>query len=349
MSKVQFESVISNFRILNPFKNFLEEDHEVEVRKDPLLGDTSIYNPYLKDKARLFFGENDPGFIKKVVEESAGSCIFCEERVEKDTAQYPHDIAPSGRIRVGEAVLFANLFSLGKYQPVVSLCRAHFLKLSEFSPDLIHDGLQAGQKFLNSVYDRDSSVSFATVNTNYLQPAGASLVHPHLQMLITPVAYSYHARLIQASRTYYQQTGSSYYLNLIDTERETGSRYIAQTGKWHWLTAYSPSGSNEVNAIHEEESDFAHLSGEDIKALSHGISSVLAFYESMGHLSFNFSLFSIGRHSSAAAFPCLLKIINRQNLYPAYRNDDYFLQKLLQSELIINLPEELAEKLREHF
>jgi len=36
----------------------------------------------------------------------------------------------------------------------------------------------------------------------------------------------------------------------------------------------------------------------------------------------------------------LLKIINRQNLYPNYRNDDYFLQKLLQSELIIDLPEQ---------
>ena len=39
----------------------------------------------------------------------------------KNTARYPSDIAPSGRIKVGEAVLFANLFSVGKYHPVVSL------------------------------------------------------------------------------------------------------------------------------------------------------------------------------------------------------------------------------------
>ena len=30
-------------------------------------------------------------------------------------------------------------------------------------------------------------------------------------------------------------------------------------------------------------------------------------------------------------------------------NDDYFLQKMLQSELVINLPEELAQKLRDYF
>lgn len=70
MYKIQFKSARSDFRILNPFNNFAEEVHEVEVQKDPLLGDTSIYNPYLKDKARFFFGENDPELIKKLAGES---------------------------------------------------------------------------------------------------------------------------------------------------------------------------------------------------------------------------------------------------------------------------------------
>ena len=49
------------------------------------------------------------------------------------------------------------------------------------------------------------------------------------------------------------------------------------------------------------------------------------------------------------SFRALLKIITRQNLYSNYRNDDYFLQKLLQSELIITPPEELAEALNKSF
>jgi hypothetical protein len=47
--------------------------------------------------------------------------------------------------------------------------------------------------------------------------------------------------------------------------------------------------------------------------------------------------------------PCMIKMITRQNLCPNYRNDDYFLQKMLQAELIFNPPEELAEKLRDTF
>ncbi|MDH4232765.1 MAG: hypothetical protein OEW04_12145 [Nitrospirota bacterium] len=349
MSGISFERLSSDFMICNPYKDFSEELHRVEIRRDPLLGDSSIYNPFLKDKARFFFGDNDPELIRKLVEESSGTCIFCGEKIGKNTPRYPSTLLAEGRIRLGEALLFPNLFSIGKYHPVVSLSKAHFLKLSEFSSQLIGNGLAAASKFLKTVYHADTSVSYAVINANYLFPAGASLVHPHLQMLITPVAYSYHERLIEACNTYHQKFGSCYHSDLIAEEKKTGLRYIAQQGGWHWMTAFSPMGSNEVIAVHEGEGDFALLSDADLRSLSYGISKVLSFYEVLGHLSFNYSIFSLRKSHPKEGFRCLLKLINRQNLYKNYRNDDYFLQKMLQSELIINLPEELAEKLRSFF
>lgn len=349
MGKISFESVPSTFTILNPFNNFAAEEHHVEVRKDPLLGDTSVYNPFLKDKAKLFFGENDHELVKKLVEDNAKNCIFCGENVVQKTAKYPIDLIPDGRMRVGEAVLFANAFSVGKYHPVIALSKAHFLKLSEFRPDLLTDGFKASQEFLRSVYRKDLSAIYATVNANYLFPAGASLVHPHLQMLITPVAYSYQARLLNASRIYHDKNGSSYFGDLIHEEKRINSRSIAQKGNWHWVAAFSPMGSNEIMAVHEKETDFGSLSEPDLRDLSYGISKVLSFYESLGRLSFNFALFSVKMGAEAEGFRSVFKIISRQNLYANYRNDDYFLQKMLQSELIFNLPEELAETLRKVF
>ena len=349
MAAIIFESIESTFTILNPENNFTEEIHRVEVRKDPLLGDRSVQNPFLKDKARAFFGNNDPALIGKLAEESAASCIFCGERVGKNTARFSSDLIPDGRIKIGEAVLFANLFAIGMYHPVVSLSKSHFLKLSEFTPEIIENGLRAAQQFLKALYRHDPSLLFTTVNANYLFPAGASLVHPHVQMLVTPVAYSYHARLIDACRSYYRKHGSEYHGDLINQERRSGVRYIARRGSWHWITAFSPLGSNEINAVHEAESDFAFLTDEDVRDLAEGISKVLAFYESLGHLSFNYTLYAVRQPSAGEGFRCLFKMINRQNLYPNYRNDDYFLQKMLQTELIINLPEELATKLRSSF
>ncbi len=349
MSKIIFESHESDVKILHPFNDFEEDVQKVEVRRDPLLGDISVYNHYMKNKAKFFFGENDQALIDKMVQESSTNCFFCGDAVERSTPRYPEDIIPGGRIKVGEAVLFPNLYPIGKYHSVIALSKVHFLKLAEFSPDIIGNGLIAARNFINTIYSRDPAASFVAVNANYLFTAGASLVHPHLQLLITPMAYSHHARLLEAGRSYYRDNGSCYFMDLISEERKNNVRYVAQKGKWHWITPFSPMGNNEINAIHEGECDYGILSDSDTGDLAYGISRVLSMYESLGHLGFNYSVLAARDPAFREGCRCIVKIISRQNLYPNYRNDDYFLQKLLHSELIINLPEDLALKLKGYF
>lgn len=349
MSKIRFESHESDVELLDPFKDFEEDVQKVEVRRDPLLGDISVYNPHLKDKVKFFFADNDQALIEKLVQESAKNCFFCGAAIERSTPRYPAGIIPEGRIKIGEAVLFPNLYPIGKYHSVIVLSKAHFLKLTEFSPEIIGNGLIAARNFINTIYSKDSAASFVAVNANYLFTAGATLVHPHLQMLITPTAYSHHGRLLDAGRLYYLDNGSCYFMDFISEERKNNIRYVAQRGKWHWIAAFAPMGNNEINAVHEGQCDYGLLSDSDIGDVAYGISRVLSMYESLGHLGFNYSILSVRDPGLKDGFRCIVKIITRQNLYPNYRNDDYFLQKLLHSELIINLPEELAVKLKGYF
>ncbi len=348
MARLSFESTESVVRFMNPLKEFAEDAQTIQIRKDPLLGDTSVFNPELKDKAQIFFGSCDQELIEKLVEDTAKSCFFCGEAVEKSTPRFTPDFSSEGRIRVGEALLFPNLFSLGTFHPVIRLCDAHFLKLSEFTPPMIRDGFAAAQKFLRLAYEKDPQVAYTAVTANYLFPAGASLVHPHLQMITTPVPYSYLARMIDGCSDWQTTNNSTYFTDLVEQEK-SGERFIGQTGNWHWLTPFSPLGNNEVMAIHKDHWDFNDLSEDDIMDLSTGISRILSYYETMGHLSYNYSLYSVRKEMGDGSFRCMLKIITRQNLYANYRNDDYFLQKLLQSELIITPPEELAQGLRKSF
>jgi len=53
---------------------------------------------------------------------SRDTCPFCPERIDKVTATLPPEIWPGGRIRVGDAVLFANLV------PVRAARRRHRLR-----------------------------------------------------------------------------------------------------------------------------------------------------------------------------------------------------------------------------
>ena len=348
MGKIEFKSTESNVRFLNPMKGFAEDVQTHQVRNDPLLGDTSVLNPKFKNKAQIYFGSCDQELIDTLVEDSAKNCFFCGEAVAKSTPRFTPDFSSEGRIKVGEALLFPNLFSIGAYHPVIRLCDAHFLKLSEFTPELIANAFLAAQQFIRIAYEKDPSVAYAAVSANYLFPAGASLVHPHLQMLATPIPYSYQARIIDACSIWQKNNGTSYFVDLIQ-EEEGGTRYVGQTGGWHWLTPFSPLGNNEVMAVHENVDDLDDLSEDDINNLSAGISKVLCHYETLGHLSYNYALYSVRKEKRDGSFRALLKIITRQNLYSNYRNDDYFLQKLLQSELIITPPEELAEQLSNSF
>lgn len=348
MGNIEFETFESTFTILNPFNDFAEEVHRVEIRRDPLLRDTSVYNPFLQDKAKAFFGGNDQDLIGKLAAETAEGCVFCRESALSKTARFPDHLVPGGRLELNEAVLFANLFALAPHHPVIVLSSEHFLQPTAIGPSRLGDGFQLARTFLKEVYDRDSTLSFATVNANYLPPAGASLVHPHMQMLAADVPYTYHARLLDAAAYYLRQNGTHYFADLVAEERLLGERYIGRYGAWHWLAPFSPMGSNEIMAVHEGESDLGRISVRDLRDLSDGICRVLDLYGELGHMSFNFTLYS-AKGGETVGFRCIFKIVNRQNLYPNYRNDDYFLQKMLGTDLILNLPEDLAQRARNQF
>ncbi|MFW6178830.1 MAG: hypothetical protein ACOC43_10775, partial [Desulfohalobiaceae bacterium] len=48
-------------------------------------------------------------------------------------------------------------------------------------------------------------------------------------------------------------------------------------------------------------------------------------------------------------FCCMMRLVNRQNVHAHHRTDDYFFQKLLQNELILNRPEDLAQWMQKGF
>jgi galactose-1-phosphate uridylyltransferase len=344
MAEIRFEMHEDALDLLNPMSLFQPDHQHIEVRRDPLLGHTSIYNPALRDKAKILFGDIDRDWLGSMVAASAERCIFCPGRHD-NLPKYPPELLPEGRIRVGEATLFPNLFGLARYHAVVTVSEAHFLELREFTATRVGNALLAMQRFMAAVARTDASARFATLNANYLFPAGASIIHPHFQLLSGPQAYGHHAMLLTAWRTHLDRTGSSYADDLVGTEQQQGERYIGGRGGWHWLAAYAPLGNLEIQAFNESIADFTRLDEAGLSGLAEGIAAMLGLYEVLGYLSFNFSLYA-QREEEASGARLFLRLIARQNPAPGYRCDDYFLQKLLQSDVILMPPEELARQAR---
>jgi UDPglucose--hexose-1-phosphate uridylyltransferase len=348
MARISFDSFEDNLELLNPLKGFAPERQRIEVYRDPLLGHTSVYNPAIEEGLKVFLNDVDREMIARLAAEGAKHCVFCPDRVA-GVARFPETLIPGGVVRVGEAVAFPNLIAMGGHHSVAIVSRAHFLEPQQLSPDLIGNAWLALRQVAEAVCRNDPDASWVTVHGNYLFPAGASLMHPHFQMLIGSSPYTHHARLADACRDYLQAEGSRYHDDLVTLERAAGARYIAATGRWHWLAAFSPLGSNEILAVHETDGDLLRLDEGELRDLAEGLSATLRFYADLGHMSFNYTLYGRREPAQPDGFQCLLRIMTRQNPAPAYRCDDFYLQKGLQTELMLHRPEVLAARARPFF
>jgi UDPglucose--hexose-1-phosphate uridylyltransferase len=349
-NKIRFEKHFQKASFHNPMLGGKLDVQELEIRRDPLTGRQSVLNPSLKNKAAVLFAPSDPVLIDRLAHESESGCFLCSDRWRQTTPRYPEEMVTGGRVEMGESVLFPNLFALSKVHAVIRVGSSHYLPLRDFSPQLTEEAFLVSREFIRLLFHADNTVPFVTLNGNYLGPAGASVLHPHFQLLGSDVPFTHLEELLALSTAYHREHGACYWANLVAKEQELDARFITKTGEdINWITSFSPQGNNEVLGIFTEKRNILEMEDRDWSALAEGFSTVLRGYDSMGLSTFNFTLYSGPLGDRDEAFRCFLRIISRQNVYENYRTDDYFFQKLLRNELILTTPEELASILRNAF
>ncbi|MCP4762021.1 MAG: hypothetical protein GY870_09570, partial [archaeon] len=57
--KISFEKHVQRSIFNNPIVDNKPDTQEVEIRRDPLAGFQSVFNPRLKDKVKVIFGPTD--------------------------------------------------------------------------------------------------------------------------------------------------------------------------------------------------------------------------------------------------------------------------------------------------
>ena len=346
---IKFVKHIQNSTIHNPMMDNQLDTQALEIRKDPLTGAQSVFNPRLEDKVAMFYGQSDAALIEKMAQASRANCFLCGDTWKQITPTYPTDLIPEGRIRIGQAVLFPNIFPVAQIHAVIRVGDKHYVPLSEFDPQTVEDAFESSLELLRKLTTAGVDVRYLTINGNYLGPAGASIAHPHFQVVGGDVPFTYLENIMGLSRQYFQKHGTCYWSDLVDLEKEKDERYIGATGPVEWLASFSPSGTNEVIGVLPKRSQFLELDGNDVSGLARGIVNVLFGYAEMGISTFNFAIYSGPLGDSDDSFRCFIRIISRQNVYENYRTDDYFLQKLLDNELILTPPEAMAKNLQPHF
>ncbi|MFW5950053.1 MAG: hypothetical protein ACOCR6_01725, partial [archaeon] len=172
----EFDPEIQATWFHSPLEDFEEVSVETEVRRDTLTGrQTRI----VSDNFVRSEGEPD---IEAVLGDSEG-CFFCPEMVTDATPTYP-DWVGFDRGKWGEATSFPNLNPYGDHSNVVVLTDDHYVPIEEFTVGQFADGLSAALEFVDVALESDATDEYASINMNFLRPAGSSIVHPYMQTLI---------------------------------------------------------------------------------------------------------------------------------------------------------------------
>jgi len=345
---IRFESVKREAHLLNPITNFSSASQAIEHRLDPLTGRSVIVLPGRLEYVKGFV-ESEDAFIQEMANQQKEACPFCPAAIDSKAPKFEPDIVPEGRITVGEAVCFPSLFAHEDFNAIVVISTSHNLQLNQVSPDMFADAFKACIQYFQRLHNSMPTVKHNAIMMNFLPPAGSTLSHPHIHAMAGDLPFAEASSLLNASKSYFDSNGSSYWSDLLETEQRLGVRYLGKIRGVSWLTPYAPMGLNDCQAIIHGTTSTDRLSDESLKGLSEGMTRILGFYYESGVRSFNFAIYSAPFGESLDYFDVGLRIVSRYGYKPRFVSDTWAFQYLLGEQEVYETPEETCAKLKKYF
>jgi UDPglucose--hexose-1-phosphate uridylyltransferase len=224
-----------------------------ELRKDPVVGRWVIISTERAGRPT--------DFISEPVRPAGGECVFCPGNEDKTPPEILAGRAPDGapngpgwsyrvvankypalRIegeleRTGEG-LFDRMNGVGAHEVVIET-PDHAASLATLSADAVADVLLA---FRERVLDlkKDPRFEYVLVFKNHGEAAGASLEHPHSQLIATPIIPIMVAEELQGSAQYYAMKERCVWCDIVRQERREGRRQILELNGFVALGPFAP-------------------------------------------------------------------------------------------------------------
>ncbi|HUL22811.1 MAG TPA: hypothetical protein VLZ10_15250 [Thermodesulfobacteriota bacterium] len=331
----------------NPLKNFEVDSQPIEYREDPLTGFTSFIRTGRAFWAGVY--KTDQTILERLIGETRERCFFCPEKVTTSTPTFPPDFIPEGRLTYGEATLFPNLFAHKQYSAVIAITQKHYLSLNEFSPTVLMNAFRLADFYIRRAHEV-SGVEYAEIGGNYLYPSGASMVHPHLQVILSHAPHSLIKVYTEKGRSHYRKYSRNFWDELIEQEKRLGERYLGNFGSTEWFTPFAPLKEDEVDAVVRGKSNLLEFDDGDWENLAKGISRVLKAYHDKGFSCFNYAIYSgpLGKKVDRYLWAGV-KIVSRSSVQTYPVSDTWYSSSILLDGFVVEPPEEIAKQVRPHF
>jgi UDPglucose--hexose-1-phosphate uridylyltransferase len=170
--------------------------------------------------------------------------------------------------------LFDKMDGLGAHEVIIETPE-HNLQLEDLDEGKISEVFWS---FRERTLDlkRDPRFEYILVFKNRGAAAGASLAHPHSQLIATPMVPIHVKQEMKGAEDYYELKGRCIYCDIISQEGQQKVRVVEENQDFIALTPYASRFPFEMMVLPKKhDSDFEEMSREKIGRLSSLVKSVL--------------------------------------------------------------------------
>ncbi len=188
---------------------------------------------------------------------------------------------------VEEARLFRKMDGIGAHEVIIET-PSHNMPMALMSYEQVEKVLIAYQERYNAL-KKEKYLKFITIFKNHGWASGTSLVHPHSQIVATPiVAPSYH-RQFDIAHEYYIDRGRCLYCDLLAGELDKGKRIVARTEQFIVFHPFASHAAYETWIMPREHcASFGIFPATYMNQLAKALKNVLlCLYESLDNPAFN--------------------------------------------------------------
>ena len=164
--------------------------------------------------------------------------------------KYPALVPDLSEPTASEDPLFRRTPARGHYEVIVEGAEHRHVLVPD-RPEVIAEVLLAAQERYRT-FAADPNLGFVTLFKNHGVGSGASLQHPHWQLVAGPIVPDPLFRMVSVASRYVDQHGTSVYDDYLERESATGERIISNQGGFVVLAPYAPQWSGETWIIPRE-------------------------------------------------------------------------------------------------
>lgn len=182
---------------------------------------------------------------------------------------------------------YQRMSGVGFHEIIIT--RDHHRRVSEMTSEEAETVLYAYQERYHAL-QREPCIEYILIFHNQGPAAGATLYHPHSQLIALPIIPPDVSKSLEGSRTYYAAHGRCVHCSMLDWEREKKERLVYENDRFLVISPFAPRVSYEMRIYPKKHaSRFEDADAADRLLLADALGAILRkIKKAMGDPDYNF-------------------------------------------------------------